>query len=742
MFKRTLRLAIAACAIVTLNAGDDTGLLKNADWARKLRSTHPRIIFNSDDLPKLRERAAGPCKEDFERIKKTVDALPPKAEKIYLESNIIREPDGRIRPRQAATYGHRLFKYDGSAQSMRAALVYLVTGERKYFEIARDYLKLSVEVLEETAKIGTWADWMGNFRVNMFLTYDWIYNDLTPEERREIILPILNYVEKAQRGGEFKFRRSLSGPEQGNYGEESLQWFAGLAVAGDGIDDVRAEKMLRAGADLFVTMLDYREALSAGSGLLSTSTISYTFGPYPLATFFFFHTWRSALGEDISARWMQMCDYPKWFDYSAIKMLPNGRYLIYGIGDAAHEDNLHSSAGLYLHFAQSIHFYGEKFPDRVRSSWATIKRLPESMRDTGGHYPFFIFALDKYDAGLIDAMAEGEIDYGRYFYNPGYGLLIARSGRGEDDTYTAFRFGSTQTSHQQFDELSFIIYNRGFLAIDSGSRGPTANHHMYAAQTVAHNTILIHQDKEPITPFWKPWGFKDDGKTYYNHGGQNSTVKAIPLALQSTEDFIYAAGDATASYAASKSKEVVRQFVYIKPDLFIIYDRVESVSADQKKEVLFHFQNKPEAVGSRAFRAENGGVLFVNTLLPEKASFHIEGGPGREFWASGRNWELDGGEDWDKKYTTAGKWRLEVSDETAPVRTDFLHVLKASLPDKAENAVFEDLTSADVAAVRVTDAEGTRWELRFNRKGEVGASIKAVGKVRIDKVLPNAVEKQ
>jgi heparin/heparan-sulfate lyase len=735
-------LLISAAAAVA--ATDETGLLADGSWIKAIRPDHPRMIFTAADLPRLRVDAAGRLRPEFEALKQEVDAFPAKAELIFREELIERRPDGTIRAKRASQYGHLMFKYDGSSQAVRAALLYLVTSDRKYFDIARAYLRLSNQVLWKSAEVGVWADWQSNSRINAILAYDWIYNELSPEERREIMLPMLDYISKSRTGGAFKFRRTTGGPQSGNYGEDALQLFAGIAAYGDGIDDATAADMLRRGAELFVEMLDYREALSAGSGLLTSSTIGYSFGPYPYATFFFFHLWRSAFGAEVADRWMQMCDYPKWFDFAAIRIDPIGRFLSYGIGDTPHTDNLGSALLIYTHMAQSIHFYGQNHPEKVLASYATIKRLPDKVRVINRMYPFLPFALYNFDPAKIDAVDTAAVDSGRYFYNAGFGLLLLRSGIGEDDTFAAFRFGSKQKVHQHYDELSFVIYKRGFLALDAGSRASTAHHQNFAAQTVAHNTILIHQDKEPIAPFWKPWGFKDDGKTYESHGGQLSTTAATALALQSTPDFIYAAGDATKSYAASKCEEAVRQFVWIKPDLFVIYDRVTSVAPEQRKEVLFHTQNRPEQLGKNTFRADNGGVLFINTLLPENAAIRVEGGPGREFWASGRNWELEGGDAWDKTYTVTGKWRLEVSDGgPAAKRGEFLHVLKAALPDGAENVAAACRTDEKTATVSFAAPDGTKWELAFNRTGDVGLRIIQTapdGRVKFDAALPNRIE--
>jgi hypothetical protein len=77
---------------------------------------------------------------------------------------------------------------------------------------------------------------------------------------------------------------------------------------------------------------------------------------------------------------------------------------------------------------------------------------------------------------------------------PGWGMLFFRTGWGEDDTYVSFKYGDNFWSHEHFDDGHFTIFNRGNLAIDSGTyqAGSTSEHRLqYAQQTVAHNTMLL-----------------------------------------------------------------------------------------------------------------------------------------------------------------------------------------------------------------------------------------------------------
>ncbi|MFD1628319.1 heparinase II/III domain-containing protein [Pseudopedobacter beijingensis] len=745
-YKKMLKTVPLFCLLIlsalTLPA-QQFDLLGNGAWLSKISKEHPRIFINKKTLIDIKAKVKQDLCSEYEKLKKEVDELPFDAPIVMNTDLYIQNADGSIKTHKVAEQGQKLFKYNGGDQAVKIALVYLISEDPKLAAKAVNYIKLANYVFQWTASKNIWVDLTGNVRINALTAYDWVCSTLSTAQRKDLLMPMLNYIEKSQPEGEYTFRRTIGGAIDGNYGETALQWFAGLAGYGDGVDDVRSEKMLKAGGELFVDMMNHRERISAGSGLLSSSTVSYSFFNYPYSSFNFFHTWNSAFGEDLTDKWKQMLDFPNWFDWAAIKLSSTGRMLFHGIGDIGHSDNQLRMDDLYTHMAQVAHFYGAKYPDKIGKAYSLQANLPADKRKVLDNlFPFLPFILTDFNSNKVRKM--DALDYGRYFYNSSFGLLLMRSGKGDKDTYASFRFGADQINHQHYDDLSFVIYKENFLALDAGSRTETDHHHNFAPQSVAHNTILIHEPHEPMPDFWKAWSYVPDGKTYYNHGGQNYKDKSLPLALQSTEDFIYAAADATKNYAALKSREVVRQFVFLKPNVFVIYDRVASVKQSQKKEFLLHFQEKPVVISTNQWKASHGGNLWVTTLLPEVPNYNLVGGPGREFEASGRNWELAGGADWDKTMKLTGKWRLEISDAKEADRSVFLHVLQASAANDSQQISQSVRKSGDLDIVSISDEQGNKWELSFNRTASVGLHLKMtdkLGKLKYNKTLENVIEK-
>ena len=692
------------------------------EWMKKISRKHPRLFITQQEIPLLKKRAETVCKNDFEKIKKEVDALPDKAELIFYNNKFKLNPDGSIKYIKASQ-GMQLVKYTGAREAVKAAMIFLISNDHKYQVKAKNYLKMAVKFFKWCLEHKTMTAWYNVSRINTLTAYDWIYNSLTPEERREIIIPLLKYIDALQTA---KFHRCTGNYNNGNYGVRSLLWFAGLAAYGDGIDDITAKRFLRQGYALHKKMMDYRDLISGGSGLLSASTAGYSFGAYPYASFMFLHSFKSATGEDISSRWKHMCDYPDWFNWASI---PGEKYLLqYGIGDTPHNNNKFPTYFMYTHMAQSIHFYKDKYPETASTALALIEQLPEKDKHFSKWYPFLPFILFHFDPEEKAASRINKDDKKAKLFES-FGLVIMRSGTGKNDTYCLFRAGSKYDNHQHYDENHFTIYKKDFLALDSANRTKSLHHSYYCPQSVAHNTILIHQQKEAMPYFWKAWGpaaEKNNGKVYYNHGGQYKKTEARRLAFKSGKFYTYVANDAGKAYHPAKCAEAVRQFVFIYPDYFIVYDRVRSIKASQRKEWLLHTQNKLKKVDNTYYQTDNnGGRLFCRTLLPENAIQQEVGGPGKQFTASGRNWPLPGGEKAFDKKNSYGQWRLEVRSRKPQKSVRFLHLLQAGTNETAKMISSKLKQTASQDGIELIDRQGNKWEVLFNRSDKVGATIRA-----------------
>ncbi len=348
----------------------------------------------------------------------------------------------------------------------------------------------------------------------------------------------------------------------------------------------------------------------------------------------------------------------------------------------------------------------------------------------------------------------------------GDGLVIARSGWGWDspdgragDTWVTFRCGDYFGDHCHYDNNSFQIYYKGELALDSGRYDDDWGHYNdekflesqffnYYQRTIAHNTILVY---DPDEKFAMP---------IVNDGGQRQLLQAngirnVPedyeqgtfpsdngigtcdwatnpgrwetgdiLAYKATSDFTYVCGDATKAYSSHKMKSFVRQFLFIQPDIIVVFDRVVSTKPEFKKTWLLHSMEEPRipAKGAPYEISYGEGRLLLVPVLPENSTFKKVGGPGDEFLVGEKHFKagldspiapsaLHYGE-------LPGAWRLELSPDKSSEEDFFLNVLYLTDRDDSPKVRVEmTANDTDKVVLEVSSGSGKSTVVTFS-KGE------------------------
>lgn len=614
---------------------------KEPDWLPKIRGTHPRLFFNTETWPKVKERALNQEREWYDKLKRRVDRYPE-------------DPEVK----------------DWGTEAAATAFVYRMTGEARYLTLVKKFLHQSIKHYHARNAEGWAAHWYSTSRVNAWSAYDWIYNDLSDEERREIVMPFIEHVDLEQlRPGQPRFtRHNGGGPTTGFYGPINLRWFVGLALYNDGIVDDFALDYLKSGYEINMQLLEHRKKCAGEDGGAASASLNYAMGAYPWAEFNFLHTMESALDEDISDQWPHVASFP---EYVIWNWLPGERE--FGTGDSYHTTNKLSLSNMYTHMAQTMHFYGQ----------TQIKRtaLAHWMQDTipdGGYtftwpcHPFLLTRLE--DAPPPQGPAE-LLGTAQHFEN--MGQIFMRSGSGPDDTYALFTVNGALRQHKHFDNNNFTIFKKGFLALDSGTRPEPGQHlFQYYCRTVAHNCILIHMPGEKLPRYWGSKAPTEKEADTVNDGGQISQLGSEVVAFETNPHFTYIAADATKCYSDDKCSLAMRQFVFIPPDYFIIFDRVTSTDPSYKKTWLLHTAREPEVDGMMFSADQEEGRIICRTMLPEKATLTKIGGPGKQFWADGRNWPLPEGYRTPDTTELLGQWRMEVSPDEAREEDMFLHFIQ------------------------------------------------------------------
>ncbi len=686
-------------------------IYENYSWISEIRDDHPRLFFNKKSFKQIKNRALNDEHELFREMKSRVDLMI--GQKIEFTDPLV--PDGTQNADHM--YGTR---------AAEAAFVYLVSEDEKYLDLSKEILIKLVDYYTLRNENNLNIQWYAFSRINALAAYDWIYNDLTEKERTGIGNPLLHAINEmlsTDRGS--VFRKNYGDIKTGFYGPPYLPWYAGIVFHKTGIDDSLSTKLLQKGYDDHTALLKYRSNISGDDGGAASAVLGYCMGAYPWAEYNFFHTFSSATGLDLSQEWPYI---PKFINYIFWNWLPGDK--LFGYGDANHRDNNLPLRYLHIHLSQMIHFYGKTQPELISlAKWMQTK----VQRQAQNTFPFTRFLLTNTCDEIKPQGPSENLPGANHFEN--MGQLFMRSGSGPDDTYALFTAGGILTQHRHYDNNNFVIFKNGFLTLDAGTR-PQPGLHLshYYARTVAHNCITIKMPGEIMPDYWDsgPALSEKEVPVFPNDGGQNNMMGSEVIAFDEKEEYVYIASDATESYHQDKAKLVLRQFVFLPPDHFVILDRVSSTKPEYKKRWLLHTAAEPMVNTSEFYTDHRGGRLFCKTLFPENAELKKIGGPGKQFWSDGRNWALPEltPDDWnynsmrwlDNNHDLFGQWRIEVTPGKSNTDDIFLHLLQVGDSSLQSMANSIPLKTDDMVGVRFVH-EKKEYEVMFFVKDKAGGKI-------------------
>ena len=263
-------------------------------------------------------------------------------------------------------------------------------------------------------------------------------------------------------------------------------------------------------------------------------------------------------------------------------------------------------------------------------------------------------------------------DMGTAYMRSGWNLTETST-----DVYGVFRCEQMDAGHTNAHQNHFLIARgNDVLAIDSGVYdGGVSSHHVnYFERTIAHNTVTVYNPSE--TRFGSRsndgWQLPLDEELPVRFGDASnaSRYRGSIVGYRDTDAFTYVKGDATAAYSPAKVSLFTREMVYLKPDIFVVFDRVTATSASYKKRWLLHSVNEPTVSGDTVTVQEGSSRLFVKSLLPAPRTIMKVGGSGHQFDVNGTNYPPS-----QTVTPDMGAWRFEVSPTVDAQQHQFLHVL-------------------------------------------------------------------
>ena len=377
-------------------------------------------------------------------------------------------------------------------------------------------------------------------------------------------------------------------------------------------------------------------------------------------------------------------------------------------------------------------------------------------------------------------------------YHEGMGLVSMRSGWDDQAAFAFFHCGRFASGKpDDLDNNNFIIYRNGFLTADGWPNGKTAHYGYewdnYRRRTIAHNLITVYDPDEPLKNFWSQYARerfpeRKAGKADSNDGGQmgqfmykldpdlhpwkeeGKTNIYLPhgyiKGFRTHPNYTYMRGDATESYSSHKLSAYTREFVFLKPGIFVVFDRVVSTKKEFKKTWHIHPMQEPTLKDNtfrwQAYRPRTNyspeknplGWLVGTTLLPEKSKSEIIGGKGKECWVNGKNYHTVRGNDVSKGHFTKQdenewkhSWRIDVQEQEPQKETFYLHVLETFEDEPKKTAKIELIKSNDEVGAKI-HYNNQQWFVSFAKTGQGGGKIQLTDgeKSIVHETLPTEVE--
>lgn len=638
----------------------------------RVPAEHPRLIFTKAQLPEIRATLATTRKGAFESLRRAAkSALKLKAPP---EPDYDKMTDASER-RMAYQESFRQIREYHTDGMVTLSLMHVLSGERKYGEVAKQILLGAAKWDPEgvSSVMGRYGDEIGLGLVKSSAqVYDWIYDLLSPDERRQVQKMLIARADQMLR--RLEKRDFLARPEESHAGRlPGYMIEHAIALA----EQPRAEVWMDYAMRVYLTVFPHWAGKDGGwaEGV-----------PYGLAynTIYLmpFESLRSATGFDL---W-QRPFYRKVRYFFLYQIAPRGEIMPFGdTEDAGVPGRAGGVRGLLM-------FHALRYQDPIVRGWVDL------LVDSAGRP-----ARESALPGLIlpDTVAPqspAALKPDAAFRGVGWAALHSDLARPERDLMVAFKsspYGGV--SHSHCDQNSFALMKGGrALAITGGPRYPTHGspfHRNYAQQTLAHNAILV------------------DGQGQRRSGAANGCL----ADFQSTPHFGYVCGDATAAYAGLLTR-ARRHVLLVRPDTVVIVDDL-AAPGPSRFQWLLHAREKLEIdAPSQQFLSRRGDAsMRVNLVTAD----------GFEF-AQTDAWPMDPKEGFPKlkKPDPDKEWHLTAATREPAAARRIAAVMFVADEGRAPQGQVRQ--KGDLVEVSLRSAEGTAQVKIDLSTGSTGPVLEAV----------------
>ena len=556
--------------------------IMNQDWEPPARlagfsGIHPRLLLNSDRITELKGKISGTHKDYWQVVREKADS--------YLDSQPSADYSSETDTRQ-----------NGQAVPWQA-LAYLLSEDEGYFNSAKEWM---LEVCRHPEWDGNRSLGAGDCLMGISLGYDWLYDQLQPEEREIIRNKLIYQAEEMAKNPQHK-ERYLSNHCQQEHAGLAAAGFALYGEASEAIDFIKQGYLV------------FQEAFQLFSRD-GSSTEGHNY--YGLMTEFLTRYTKMAkdlLGIDYyeSSPWLQ--NVGNFILYSSLPGFdPDYNAMRYG-------DT--SSYGYGTHGPTHILFNVASETRNGNFQWLATEMF---RREIGPKNPVGWGSLLWYDESIQPVAPDTDLPEFNHFEDTGW--ITSRSSWEGDAVMVGFKCGpfhghKVQSlydgmpsyhgivnghGHPDVNHFNIFAYGR-WLAEDDGYSKPK--------WTRYHSTILINGI-----------GQLGEGKTYFDRNAVFSMgARSQIIEAETSEELDYIIGDAGNIYKPPAGlQRFHRHFLYVKPDVVIVADDLETDKPAMFSWLLRYVGAMSEKTENH-FIVKNGPVeMDVVVLSPVQIDSKIE----------------------------------------------------------------------------------------------------------------------
>lgn len=508
--------ALAISVSFAHEGGDDP-----VDYYKSLKpGPHPYLFFDAQDIPRLREKMnVSPTKEMWEWTKRFCEKALSKP----------------FQPLPKQTYYEQTRRRAHNIEGL--AFAYVLTGDSRYADRAVQEVEafLDCEWWIEThrlykGKLRTVDRVTARVAFVMAEAYDWLYDLFTPEQRERIRRITL---EKA-------IAPLMRGASDGSIGW--MKWYRGNWCLGThGQIGSTAVAFLAEEQDaarwLVFALENLKRGLAEGGrdGGWGEGCQYYVVAWCPPARF------ASAL-KRVTKGEVNLFEHPflkNVYQFPLYFLMPNQKEFV-RFGNC-NVGPYHSTYFFVILASQYENPYAQ---------WLAARGIP---RIHGTFQAVFSFIFYDHD---LQPKPPSDLPLAKHFR--GVDWAVFRSGwDSADDIFFAFKGGTGDWDHIHGDFNSFTLYAYGSrLIVDQGYP-----HEVWGCRTEAHNTIRVNsQDQFPRT---NPAG-----------GARQPQHVCEISEFVHTDLYGHLVGDATTAYDSEDVRKFTREVMFIRPDIFVIFDDV------------------------------------------------------------------------------------------------------------------------------------------------------------------------